>query len=164
MRVLIVEDDVLLADVLTESLLSDGHEVCGVAATVAEAVALARHHRPDVAVLDMHLRRGEHGSDVAHQLQLSGELAHTGVLYVTGEVERVFQDARVGHACLGKPYQLATMNAALDVVRDIALRGSTSRALPRGLRLMPPRQAGMRSGAQQQAGRRPVSSAARAPA
>jgi DNA-binding response OmpR family regulator len=164
MRVLIVEDDVLLADVLTESLLFDGHEVCGVAVTVAEAVSLARRHCPDVAVLDMHLRRGERGSDVAHQLQLSGELAHTGVLYVTGEVERVFQDARVGHACLAKPYQLATMNAALDVVRDIALCGSTSRELPRGLRLMHPPRADAQITAQQRTGRHAVSSAAPAPA
>jgi DNA-binding response OmpR family regulator len=164
MRVLIVEDDLLLADVLTESLRFDGHEVCGVAATVAEGVALARHHRPDVAVLDMYLRRGEHGSDVAYQLQLSGELAQTGVLYVTGEVERVFQDARVGHACLGKPYQLSAMNAALDIVRDIALRGSTSRALPRGLRLMVQPEAGAHSIVQQQAARHLVTTAAPAPA
>ena len=35
MQVLVVEDDVMLADSLADALEDDGHIVCGVAATVA---------------------------------------------------------------------------------------------------------------------------------
>ena len=164
MRVLVVEDDLLLADVLAEALLCDGHVVCGVASTVAEAVTLARRHRPDVAVLDMQLRRGERGSDVAKQLADTDELGDIGILYVTGEVERVIQDARVGHAYLGKPYRLATMNAALEIVRDIATNGGTSHALPRGLKLMRSSGADTQPGGQQKAAHHPASTAVAAPA
>jgi CheY-like chemotaxis protein len=136
MQVLVVEDDAMLAHVLSEVLADDGHVVCGVASTVAEAVTLARRHRPDVGILDMQLRNGECGSDVADQLAQSGDLGQTGILYVTGGPDRVLHEARVGHACLGKPYRLTTLHEAIEIVRDIATAGATSRCLPRGLQLL----------------------------
>jgi CheY-like chemotaxis protein len=136
MRVLVVDDDVLLADCLAEALLEDGHEVCGIASTVAEAVALARRHRPAVGIFDMQLRASERGSDIADQLADSGDLGNMAILYVTGEAERVLREARIGHACLNKPYTLAALGIALEIVREIALQGSTSRRLPRGLQLL----------------------------
>jgi CheY-like chemotaxis protein len=136
MQVLVVEDDIMLADCLAEALIDAGHLVCGVASTVAEAVALARLHRPDVALLDMQMRGRERGSDIADQLAESGDLGHTGILYVTGESERVHREARVGHGCLNKPYSITTLNSALEIIRDIALDGSTSHPLPRGLQLL----------------------------
>jgi CheY-like chemotaxis protein len=136
MQVLVVEDDFMLADCLADALLDDGHTVCGIAATVAEALVLARQHHPDVAVVDMQLRGRERGSDIAEQLKESGDLGQTGILYVTGEAERVFREARVGHACLSKPYTLSALGSALKIVREIAGEGFTSRVLPRGLRLL----------------------------
>jgi CheY-like chemotaxis protein len=136
MQVLVVEDDVLLAECLGETLLDDGHVVCGVTSSVAEAVALARRHRPDIAILDMQLRDGERGSEVADQLDESGDLGRTGILYVSGASDRVIRDARIGHACLNKPYTSASLAAALGIVQEIARDGVTSRELPRGMRLL----------------------------
>jgi DNA-binding response OmpR family regulator len=136
MQVLVVEDDVMLADFLAEVLTDDGHVVCGIASTVAEAVALARLHRPDVGILDMQLLDGERGSDIAEQLAQSGDLGQIGILYVTGGADRVLREAKVGHACLGKPYQLTALHESLEIVRDIARDGGTSRRLPRGLQLL----------------------------
>jgi two-component system, response regulator PdtaR len=141
MQVLVVEDDLMLADCLAEALTDDGHVVCGVAWTVDDAVALARLHRPDVAVLDMQLRGTERGSDVVDQLRESHDLGEMGILYVTGEAERVLLKSGVGHACLSKPYRFSTLDAALEIVRDIAHQGRTTRVLPRGLRLLPQRDA-----------------------
>jgi CheY-like chemotaxis protein len=136
MHVLVVEDDAMLADFLAEALTDDGHVVCGVASTVAEAVALARQHRPEVGIFDMQLRHGERGSDVADRLVASGDLGQMGILYVTGEVERVYREARFGHACLNKPYKFSALNQALEIVRDIAHKGRTSHPMPRGLQLL----------------------------
>ena len=36
MKILIVEDDVMLADMLEATLLNQGHDVCGMAMDVAE--------------------------------------------------------------------------------------------------------------------------------
>jgi CheY-like chemotaxis protein len=136
MQVLVVEDDVMLADFLAEALTDCGHTVCGVASTVAEAVALARLHQPHVGIFDMQLLDGERGSDVADQLAQSDDLGQTGILYVTGGADRVLREARVGHACLSKPYQLSALREALEIVRDIACEGGTARQLPRGLQLL----------------------------
>lgn len=138
MQVLVVEDDVMLADCLAEALLGDGHVVCGIASTVAEAMMLTRLHRPDVAILDMHLGGEERGSDIADQLAQSGDLGKLGILYVTGEAERVHKEATVGHACLNKPYSFKALNAALEMVLEIAVEGRTSRPLPRGVQLLRP--------------------------
>jgi CheY-like chemotaxis protein len=136
MQVLVVEDDVMLADCLAEGLEDHGHVVCGVVSTVAEALLVAQRHKLDAAVLDMQLAGGELGSDFADLLAASGDLGNTGILYVTGEAERVHQEARVGHACLDKPFTLAALDRALAIVRDIACEGGTSHPLPRGLQLL----------------------------
>ena len=142
MQVLVVENDAVLADCLTEALLDNGHMVCGVASSIADAVGLARQHRPDVAIVEMFLHDKERGSDIADQLTESGDLGRTGVLYVSGEAERVIREARIGHACLRKPYTLSALDSALEIVREIAREGGTSRILPRGLRLMRPAEIG----------------------
>jgi ActR/RegA family two-component response regulator len=54
LRVLIAEDDLMIADALT----TNGYEVYGVASSVEGAVALGRLHRPDLAVIDMRLANG----------------------------------------------------------------------------------------------------------
>ena len=46
LKVLIVDDDLMLADNLEEILLSGGYSVCGIACTVAEAISLGREQHP----------------------------------------------------------------------------------------------------------------------
>lgn len=58
LRVLVVEDEVLIALEL-EFLLGDlGHVTVGVAGSSQEAIALGRHTVPDVAFVDIHLIDG----------------------------------------------------------------------------------------------------------
>jgi DNA-binding response OmpR family regulator len=134
--ILIAEDDILLADFLVEELEEQGHVVCGIASSVAHAIELARLHRPHAGIFDMQLRDSECGSDIAQRLEELGELGQMAVLYVTGESDRVFHAATVGHACLNKPYRFSALKEALEIVRDIACEGATSRPLPGGLQLL----------------------------
>jgi DNA-binding response OmpR family regulator len=136
MKILIVDDDVMLADLLEAELLDQGHEVCGVTTNVAEAVGLVRLHRPDIAVLDMKLKGTELGSDIAHRLAEAGDLRDLGILYVTGGVDFLHQHAGIGHACLQKPYSVAALTAALPIVRSIARGCAISGALPHGMQLL----------------------------
>jgi DNA-binding response OmpR family regulator len=136
MKILITEDDLMLADFLEEAVAELGHTVCGVAGDVGQAVALARVHQPDVAIIDMQLAGTELGSDIVDQLIASGDLGCMGVLYVTGEADQVFCEARSGHACLRKPYSMHALETALAIVRDIAIECRTSRKLPHGMRLL----------------------------
>jgi two-component system, response regulator PdtaR len=47
LRVLVIEDDALIAMLLGEMLSDLGHRVCATAATPAEAIAAARKENPD---------------------------------------------------------------------------------------------------------------------
>jgi two-component system, response regulator PdtaR len=136
MKILVVDDDVMLADFLEAILLDQGHDVCGVTTSVAEAVALVRLHRPDIAILDMKLKGTELGSDIAHQLAEAGDLRDLGILYVTGGVDFLHQHAGIGHACLQKPYSEAALAAALPIVRSIVRGCAVSGALPHGMQLL----------------------------
>ena len=68
MKVLIVEDEVLIAMHL-ELLVEDfGHQVCAIAASMAEAIAHAAVHLPDVALMDIRLAGGSSGIDAAREI------------------------------------------------------------------------------------------------
>lgn len=54
-KILVVEDDVLIAMELGERLAEMGHAVLGPAHTIAEAEALIAKERPDAALLDANL-------------------------------------------------------------------------------------------------------------
>ena len=67
-RILVVEDDFLIA-MQTETALSDaGFEVVGTAATAEEAISLAGGKRPVLAVMDIRLAGERAGIDAARQL------------------------------------------------------------------------------------------------
>ena len=138
MKIIVAEDDIMLADFLADTLADLGHEVAGVASDVAGAVTLTREHHPGVAILDMQLGRGELGTEIANRLSASNDLDGVGILYVTGEAERVIKEARFGHACLHKPYSMATLQLALTIVHDIVHGIAPPPTLPPGMLLLAP--------------------------
>src|ERR1700722_20910694 len=80
-KIMIAEDDLLMADMLEDVLVGGGHDVCGIARTVDDAVELGKHHHPDLAILDIRLAEGGLGTDIPPQLK-NGH--HMGVLYASG--------------------------------------------------------------------------------
>src|SRR4029077_5429835 len=102
LKVIIAEDDLMIADMLEDVLVEGGYEVCGIARTVEKGVELGEHHQPDLAVLDFCLAEGGLGTEIASRLNRQGEL---GVLYATGNVGHASLTTADGEACLGKPYQ-----------------------------------------------------------
>lgn len=134
LKVLIVEDDLMMADMVEEVLSQNGYEVCGIAPTVAEAVALGRRHKPDLAIIDMRLADGGHGPDAAAQLAVSGRL---GILYATGNMSQVVLTAAAGDACLSKPYRDVDLLRSLEIVAEMVATGTASPPFPRGFQVLP---------------------------
>jgi CheY-like chemotaxis protein len=79
-RILIVEDEVLVARDLARRLTRLGYRLAGFAATAAEAVSHARELRPDVVLMDIHLRGDMDGIEAA---QVIGAWAPIPVVYVS---------------------------------------------------------------------------------
>ncbi len=67
--ILIVEDEAVVAADLGEVLARSGYAVCGIAASGAEALALARQHRPALALMDIRIRGGMDGVRTAEILR-----------------------------------------------------------------------------------------------
>jgi DNA-binding response OmpR family regulator len=135
LKVLIAEDELMIADLLEEVLIKNDYEVCGIARTVDEGVALAELHRPDLAVLDVRLARGDRGPDIVRRL---GSGATFGVLYATGDDARRSSLTQVdGDASIAKPYRTEDVVRALAIVRRIVTTGKATPPFPSGFRLLP---------------------------
>lgn len=125
-RVLIVEDDSLIALDVELVLAAAGYDVCGVASSEAQALGLAAELRPDMAVVDISLSPGD-GRVVAKTL--CGAYA-TKVLFATGQCDEVAGLQGTGAvACLPKPYDAGILPSALQAINRLAA-GQTEEALP----------------------------------
>lgn len=132
--VLIAEDDLMIADMVEEILVTHGYEVCGIARTVPEGIALGRLHKPNLAIIDLRLADGRLGTEIAAQLGAHGTL---GVLYATGNSAQLALCGAEGDACLTKPYRSADLLRGLEIVNDLLLTGRASPPFPHGFQLLP---------------------------
>ncbi len=67
-RILVVEDDFLIAMQTETALIDAGFDVVGTAASAEEAISLAREERPSLVVMDIRLAGERDGIDAAGQL------------------------------------------------------------------------------------------------
>jgi CheY-like chemotaxis protein len=109
-RVLVIEDDALIAMLLAELLASMGHDVCATAASEAEAVSAATRYDPDLMIVDAGLGRGS-GVSAVEEILRAGPLAH---LFVSGDAERV-RRRRPDAIVVRKPFREAELARAIDV-------------------------------------------------
>jgi DNA-binding response OmpR family regulator len=128
-RVLIVEDDVMIADCLEEFLLEAGYDICGIAGSVAEAIRMGEKYKPDLAVIDLRLANGGFGTEVAAALCPNTRL---GVLYVSGNPDHALLANAAGHGCIPKPYTQTAVVAALRIVSEIRAKVETLSEVPFG--------------------------------
>jgi DNA-binding LytR/AlgR family response regulator len=64
-RILIVEDELVIAEDLKDILEDLGYEVCGIAISAREALAMIEEHNPDLALLDIQIKGGKDGIELA---------------------------------------------------------------------------------------------------
>jgi len=132
LRVLVIEDEALVALEIESFLNAAGHFVVGVAEDRVSAAALGRRTepRPDLALLDMRLANGASGLEVAADLTALG----IAVLFVTGNcpAERG-QGLAVG--CLHKPFTEGELLASVAVAEAVLRSRPLPRRLPSGLHL-----------------------------
>ncbi|SDG18678.1 sigma 54-interacting transcriptional regulator [Mucilaginibacter sp. P25] len=67
-KILIVEDEYIIADVLRNLLQNAGYDICGIADSVDEALELIEINRPNFVLLDIYLKGKLTGIDLANQL------------------------------------------------------------------------------------------------
>lgn len=129
MRILIVEDEALLAMEMEGFLEGAGHEVVGVADDFASALACIDDTTPDLALLDIQLLNGSSGLDVAAELKQRGIPS----LFVTGNCPTE-RGRGLAMGCVHKPLDERILVRAVSAT-DTVLQGGTPSRLPSGMHL-----------------------------
>lgn len=110
-RVLIVEDEPVIAMDIAAIVRSIGHTVVGVAATKDKAVMLAEEHRPGLVLADIQLKDGDSGIATVQEILTSIDVP---VIFVTGFPERLLTGEHVEPAFLiTKPFDPETLKVAI---------------------------------------------------
>jgi CheY-like chemotaxis protein len=110
-KVLIIEDEPVIAMDIAGIVESLGHEVIGVAGRQAEAVELARKHRPGLVLADVQLQDGDSGIVTVQEIMQSMDAP---VIFVTGFPERLLTGDRVEPAFIvTKPFDPETLKVAI---------------------------------------------------
>jgi DNA-binding response OmpR family regulator len=107
-RILVVEDETLVAMLVEDALQEAGYGVIGPARTVSEAMTLLEGERPHAVVLDLNLA-GESSGGVADLLAARGIPFVVATGYGAAGVPAQHRNAPV----LPKPYDPADLTAAV---------------------------------------------------
>jgi CheY-like chemotaxis protein len=108
--VLIIEDEPIIAMDLEELVQSCGHRVIGVAATEAEAIAIAKHSRPGLILADINLGLGGDGTNAVSTILQS---YYAPVIFVTAYPERLLTGDAIEPAfVITKPFEPLTLAIA----------------------------------------------------
>lgn len=134
LRVLIVEDEALLAMEL-ESLVQDsGHEVVGWATSSSQAREMIDSVDADIAFVDVQLTDGPTGIDVA---SYAAERKRSMVVFMTANPKRIPENFAGAIGVIAKPYTMNGLLAALRYIQEGVRRPPPVSSRPVGFTLAP---------------------------
>lgn len=114
-RILIVEDDMIIAANISLQLTNLGYEVFGIVTRGEEAILHATTNMPDILILDVNLKGAISGIEAATEIQKTHNIP---IIYLTANSdETTFAKAKATHphAFISKPFN------KLDLQRTVAL-------------------------------------------
>jgi CheY-like chemotaxis protein len=112
-RVMVIEDEAIIAMDLQSIVTSMGHEVTGIARTHDQALDLGRDDTPDLILADIQLADKSSGIDAVNALL--GELGDRPVIFITAFPERLLTGTQPEPAFLiTKPYSEEQVRAAVS--------------------------------------------------
>jgi CheY-like chemotaxis protein len=119
-RILIVEDEKILAADLEGKLRGLGYKVGQVAASGEEAVRLAQEHSPCLVLMDLRLSGSMDGLEAARQIQ---EKTRTPIVYLTAYSDVFLRDPSKMQApglCVTKPFLISDLRDVIELALGTA--------------------------------------------
>jgi CheY-like chemotaxis protein/DNA-directed RNA polymerase specialized sigma24 family protein len=111
LRVLVIEDEPMMAMNIAHIMRHMGHEVCGVAQTRREALARVRESQPNLILADVRLRDGDSGIATVREIVRQRSVP---VIFITGHAHELLGEQPVRPAMVvGKPFAPRTLEAAV---------------------------------------------------
>jgi CheY-like chemotaxis protein len=121
LRVLIVEDQALLAMELELVLSESGCNVVGCAMDTAGALAIAEQDRPELALVDINLLDGMTGPDIARRLIKDHG---TAVVFLTANPEQIPDGFAGALGAVSKPFDETTILGVVAFARQFIRHGA----------------------------------------
>jgi len=141
LKVMIVEDEMLLAMELESEIELAGHQVTGLAMSSSQAREQINASKPDFAFVDIHLMDGPTGIDVGRELAAAG----IPYVFVSGNIKKIPEGFAGALGAIEKPYTMNGMKNALTYISAI-VEGDESGSPPASLVLAEDANAGKRFG------------------
>lgn len=115
-KILIVEDEYVIANNLEVILHNAGYPVIGIANSVAKALLLIGNERPDMVLLDIYLKGNETGIDLAKQLE---EISIPFIYISANDNQSVLEAVKVTQPSgyIVKPFREKDVLTALEIGR-----------------------------------------------
>jgi DNA-binding NarL/FixJ family response regulator len=117
-RVLVVEDEAIIAKDLERILRTYGYDVVGLASSGEESIRQAEVSRPDVVLMDIRLKGEMTGIEAANQIC---DTLHIPVIYLTADSDNRTSGAtgpRKGRPSILKPFGEFEIDA---VIRNVSV-------------------------------------------
>jgi DNA-binding LytR/AlgR family response regulator len=114
-RILVVEDEMIIAAKVSMFLTELGYEVTGIIPRAEEALLHLEENLPDIALLDIRLKGSMDGIALAQILQRDHRIA---VIFLTANTDdATFQQAKAAkpYAFLAKPFKKLDLQRALEL-------------------------------------------------
>ncbi|WP_018899568.1 response regulator [Rhizobium sp. 2MFCol3.1] len=115
MKVLIVEDEMLLAIELESEVERAGHHVTAIAMSRSQAQAAISLERPELAFVDIQLQDGPTGIDVGRDLASE----RIPFVFVSGNIKKIPNDFVGALGAIEKPYTVAGMKSAIAYLSGV---------------------------------------------
>ncbi|MFY0594617.1 LytR/AlgR family response regulator transcription factor [Roseivirga sp.] len=115
LKVLVVEDDLMIAESVKDILELLDHEVVGIAEDAETAIQLCNDHEPQIALLDIQIGGDIDGVDLAELIndQFDIPFIFTTAFADDATVSRASERGPFGY--LVKPYGVKDINAAIEI-------------------------------------------------
>ena len=114
-RIVIVEDESVIALHLAKQLRRFGYQVVALASSGPRAIAYALARRPHVVLMDLHLQGPMHGIEAARPIQAAAPIP---VVYMSAHAEAAtierFQATTQAAGLVPQPIHLPTLHATLQ--------------------------------------------------
>ncbi len=113
-KILVVEDEGILAMTIKNELTKMGHEVVGIANKGNKAIEMAEKLKPDIILMDIVLKGSTNG------IEATGEICKNSdckIIYMTAHTDEITLDAakKTNHVgLLFKPFEPFQLKQALD--------------------------------------------------
>lgn len=116
LRILIVEDEALIAMDMQAMVEDSGHRVIAEAASTEDVERFASELCPDLAFVDIQLARGSSGLDVCQLIRQRWQ--DTFIVFVTANPSQIPEDYCGGHGVIPKPFSRSGLMTAMQYIEE----------------------------------------------